>query len=437
MKFKFLIFFTVFTVSVFGVTEIDFEDFWLKNSDVIWTLNQEQIKIVSKIPLRSQDKFDNVMRYYSKDFPEKVTIRKHPVSEIIFNFEKRKLQSIIISVYNRGDNGKIDEHAFRLLNSKIEAASRTLSKSKTPKIETRKFDRFAVEALTFNGKNADFIIRRNRRGKYPEYIQFSILPPASAKSLKESLRTAAGKNQMQLNLIHDSQTGDAYLDIPMVNQGNKGYCVGATVERILKYYGSSIDQQIIAQLAESDSYKGTNVRKLYNVLKKNDSKLKIKVDKIFHDDSAEQYEDIEKFTSQYNNIAKKQKRLRVNFKEFTSRRKKSRTVNFPALISAFEYDIFSAAKCRNVKILQKFEKMVSESLTKGIPLVWITYVFKNTAPNTSIENISMHMRIINGFNRQQKKIIFTDSWGKGHEKKYMSLDDAWTHTLMLIQITPK
>ena len=99
MKFKFLIFFAVFTVSVFGVTEIDFEDFWLKNSDVIWTLNQEQIKIVSKIPLRSQDKFDNVMRYYSKDFPEKVTIRKHPVSEIIFNFEKRKLQSIIISVY--------------------------------------------------------------------------------------------------------------------------------------------------------------------------------------------------------------------------------------------------------------------------------------------------------------------------------------------------
>ena len=44
--------------------------------------------------------------------------------------------------------------------------------------------------------------------------------------------------------------GDVYVDnIPMVNQGPKGYCVPATVERVLRYYG--IDQITMHQLAEA------------------------------------------------------------------------------------------------------------------------------------------------------------------------------------------
>ena len=54
-----------------------------------------------------------------------------------------------------------------------------------------------------------------------------------------------------------------------------------------------------------------------------------------------------------------------------------------------------------------------------------------------MESISMHMRIINGYNEKSNGIIYTDSWGKGHEKKTLPLNDAWTQTLMLIAVTPR
>ena len=43
----------------------------------------------------------------------------------------------------------------------------------------------------------------------------------------------------------------------------------------------------------------------------------------------------------------------------------------------------------------------------------------------------------NGYNAKSNSIIYTDSWGKGHEKKTLPLNDAWTQTLMLIAVTPR
>jgi hypothetical protein len=39
----------------------------------------------------------------------------------------------------------------------------------------------------------------------------------------------------------------------MVDQGEKGYCVVASVERVLRYYGGTVDQHELAQIANSDA----------------------------------------------------------------------------------------------------------------------------------------------------------------------------------------
>jgi len=43
----------------------------------------------------------------------------------------------------------------------------------------------------------------------------------------------------------------------MVDQGQKGYCAAAASERLLRYYGRSVDQHQIAQLADTAAKEGT------------------------------------------------------------------------------------------------------------------------------------------------------------------------------------
>ncbi len=437
MNLKYFIFFILaFSISSAQSATFKLDDFLKKNSKLLWDLNQEQLKIVSKLPLKSQDNFDNVLRYNIKETPDKITLNNTAVPEVIFNFKQRKLQSAMISVYNRGDNGAWSEQAFNSAVFKFQKYLAGLTKCTKPLYESRKLEDFRIDSYTYKGQDCDFAIRYNRRGHSPEYIQIMLYPAGKAPRLQEALRTNINRQTLNLNLIIE-QNGDSYINIPMVNQGNKGYCVAATIERLMKYYGSNIDQQIIAQLARTDAYKGTNFRTLYNVLSSNDSKLKIRVDKLMHDDTCEDVEDVIKFNMLYNNIAKKNKAARVNIKAFTKGRGKYRRINFSGLLSNYDYEFFKNAKCRNNRMPEKFNRYIKEYLDKGIPLIWITYVFNGMPPKGRIGNFSMHMRIINGYNSRNNSIIYTDSWGKGHEKKILPLHDAWAHTLMLIAITPR
>ena len=436
MKSKILLIF-VFILSIFSTYGADKElkDILTEHKNILWTIKPEQCSAIFGVKVRPQDDFNNVMRYHMRDNQQYVRFNKKVVPEIIFYFEKRQLKSITVSIFNRGDNGLISENVFAQLNSQVEKFAADFSKDAEPAGETRKFDKFRIESLIWQDKVCDYVLRRNRKGKTPEYLQLIIYPAGQAKKLREALRATADKNQLQLNL-NIMPNGDSYLDIPMVNQGAKGYCVDATVERIMKYYGSRVDQQIIAQLAESDSYRGTNLRKITNVLDKNKSKLKINVDKLITDDILS-FEDLQKLTQNYNNLAKKKKRNRLNFNDFCSGKGRYRRLNYSALIGSYEYGLFRDARCRNKRTVDKFAEEVHKSLSKGIPLAWVTFTFQNMRDSSRIGRFGFHMRIINGFNKNKKQIIYTDSWGKGHEKKYMALNDAAAINLMLLQITPR
>ena len=46
------------------------------------------------------------------------------------------------------------------------------------------------------------------------------------------------------------------------------------------------------------------------------------------------------------------------------------------------------------------------------------------------------MRLIIGYNTATKEIVYSDSWGMGHEQKRMPLADAWTITNGLYSLQP-
>ena len=46
------------------------------------------------------------------------------------------------------------------------------------------------------------------------------------------------------------------------------------------------------------------------------------------------------------------------------------------------------------------------------------------------------MRLVIGYNLKTDEIIYTDSWGPGHEFKRMSAANAYTATMHLITLKP-
>lgn len=99
-----------------------------------------------------------------------------------------------------------------------------------------------------------------------EYITLLFAERGSTGKLGEEIRASLNRSELRERKIKE-RDGTVRLEIPPVTQGGKGYCVGATLERVLKYFGSEVDQHIIAQIAESDARLGTSIDVTLQALK--------------------------------------------------------------------------------------------------------------------------------------------------------------------------
>ena len=83
----------------------------------------------------------------------------------------------------------------------------------------------------------------------------------------------------------------------------------------------------------------------------------------------------------------------------------------------------------------RFLKDVHDQVNKGVPLFW--GVTLGTFPERGIpQTRGGHMRLIIGYNDKKKEILYTDSWGAGHELKRMPADWAWTISHCLMYMKP-
>lgn len=57
-------------------------------------------------------------------------------------------------------------------------------------------------------------------------------------------------------------------------------------------------------------------------------------------------------------------------------------------------------------------------------------------PDLKPQTVGGHMRIIIGYNEKTEKIIFTDSWGGGHEFKTIKMSDAYHASQGLFALKP-
>ncbi len=85
---------------------------------------------------------------------------------------------------------------------------------------------------------------------------------------------------------------------------------------------------------------------------------------------------------------------------------------------------------------EHFQRKVKEYVDQGIPLCWILYLGMFPEDKDMPQSWGGHMRLVIGYNEDKGEIIYSDSWGEGHAKKRMRLDEAWSMTMGLYSMIP-
>ena len=111
------------------------------------------------------------------------------------------------------------------------------------------------------------------------------------------------------------------------------------------------------------------------------------------------------------------------------------SIDVPAIYAAMQPAVLKEARTHNKSDLARFQRTAQMHIDQGIPLLWSVQLGMVAEPGLP-QASGGHMRIIIGYNSKTQEILYSDSWGAGHELKRMKADDAWTITTALMSIEP-
>ncbi len=158
--------------------------------------------------------------------------------------------------------------------------------------------------------------------------------------------------------VKTSDQGHRYIDrIPMISQGDKGYCAAATLARVLNFYGYPVDMHALAELSRTEA----------------------------------QHSTMSRGGTQRNNIIQAMRRV----------------------CNATPFRLEELRTRRRHEILSVIEQ--------GIPIIWF---------------IPGHARLMIGVH-PEGDVVYSDSWGPGHEFKTMSWNDALNFTTDMWILRPQ
>jgi hypothetical protein len=368
---------------------------------------------------------------------------KQSAEEVAFVMKGGKLAEVSIAIWNKGDsrNAGISEKEFTGI---IEGWTVELSRRIAPKFEDRGKDtasaaraerrmwlgKETLAQLEFSGgkeKIRDPYSGRERSGKnfQGEFIRLRLLPkPTSVIGLNASTGGAASVKRADLaKSVVREPSGDVFIpNIPMVDQGDKGYCAVATVSRVFNYYGVPADQHEMAQISGSQAGGGTNPDEMEDAMRKISGKYKTRFQSLLDlDYSSRKYQ---RFLKNYNSAAKKLGKKVLD------------TDNFIYQIGGLDPEVLRAVNGMG-STFDKFMGIVRENIDKGVPVMWSLQLGMFPENGEKARQAGGgHMRLITGYNTLKNEIIFSDSWGAGHEKKRMAAPDASAATMGLYLLQP-
>lgn len=381
---------------------------------------------------KTQARIGNYVRVENnKRVPHRIVQGKLPVDETLAHFTNGKLSRVQFSVYNRGDSGTVSRDAFEKLVADTEAAL-TAKTGKKPSEREKTRSAVKLRGHVWADDATNYLMeysfeRETSRQKFrPEFIRL-VLVPKPEKEERKPLGSSGGpalttvaRSALAAN-VKKGDNGDVYIEgVPMVDQGQKGYCAVATTERVLRYYQIPVDQHEIAQASDA-SANGTNPMAMAEALRKLQSRFKYRLKEIAPY-SPKEFQDT---VRDYNRSARSAKKEAIDLNQHFS---------MSSVYAAMDPEVLKTAKNKPANV-SKFMKHVHAFIDAGVPIMWgVTLgIFKESDIPQSAGG---HMRLIIGYNETEKEILYSDSWGAGHELKRMPLDQAITITDGLYAIEP-
>ncbi len=404
----------------------------LLDGATLWSLKPDAFEKQSR-PYRFE--WTSNLRDSSRAAGGEMTFLDQKVYEVVARFEGETLKEVNVLIYGRGDAGDLSKTAFEaLLRKTITAFDEHTGKKFTPR---GKDATSAVKAdgVTWQTDNTlytlEYSFTKENKAKNQEYraefIRLEMTRPPEAKSIVAAAigkPSTAGKKDLRAGVTRDTTSGDVFIgSVPMVDQGQKGYCVVACAERMLRFYGVSVDENEIAQIANTNTEGGTSSRAMFEALKKLTARFRVRVNQL--EDMS--FTDYKKLFSDYDRAAKKAKKPALP--------DTGDVVDIGILYSAMDGDVLKEVRTKNSAGVSRFFREVQARIDAGIPMCWTVHLGKFPEPGVP-QSGGGHMRLIIGYNTKSNEIIFSDSWGAGHEKKRMPLENAWTITTGLTAMEP-
>ena len=277
----------------------------------------------------------------------------------------------------------------------------------------------------------------------PEYIRVVMVPKtghAAADNAQLTGRSilvrAKNLRQLRENIVRNSK-GDVVIEnVPMVDQGQKGYCAAASAERIIRYFGIDVDQHQIAQLAETSARGGTGIEGFTDAITAIGKSYSLDQKNLIPSDAGKSFQESQVFRDlkDYNATAKRAKKPPVVWEDYTL----GHMVDVSAIWNALDPQILMESRLRRNQDFTKFLANIRSNVDAGIPLFWSCLVgIYPEVPDLGAQGAFGHMRLIIGYNSKTHEILYSDSWGANHALKRMPEKQAWAMTRGLLVLKPR
>ena len=222
-------------------------------------------------PLESETSTDSSFRKYPGS--EERILDCRPYSTVLLA-EQDSPSSLSLVFANKGDavvysTSESDRATIRTKNKQVRDLPKLIREDKN-KIQSALTELFGEPVVDRYGQGREtrenvkrwdwnghaFLLASPR----DEYVALRIMPTASADAGGKS-RILDSKIRARVSArVENRPNGDVILkDMPMVNQGPKGYCVPATWERVMRYMGIPADMYVLAMAGETKEGGGTNL----------------------------------------------------------------------------------------------------------------------------------------------------------------------------------
>ena len=324
---------------------------------------------------------------------------------VAYGDEKGKTESMTIFFSNKGDTlssvGSGEDHftdngkqvSRKTLAGAMRYDEKTVSDNLTKILGKGSSQRIAgqgnktVKAERWDWNGHSFLLSHAEE----EYVSLMIVKPAFANKggrITEEDRISDQDMRVRLKKnVTKTENGDVYIaNIPMVDQGPKGYCAPATFERAMRHAGVKADMYLLATLATVGGG-GTNTHKLFNDVK---------------------------FTTRSKGGRSTRQ---INLKSLEPKKLKSYIDKGVPILWRM-----SSLRLYNKIANERTERRDEESSIEAYAETIATEAKSNASALHN--NGNYHICMIVGYNETTGEIAVSDSWGKRYEKRWIHYLEA-------------